>query len=114
MKNTLERMIKMAKLNKFNAVKRFINDFPGTESLFFGEAAVKGGLITNRRTSLDYTQKELAEKTGLPAERIYLVEGGSVELDKSEYEKIFSALKITESDITEFRIFFRSEQLVPQ
>ncbi|MGF9978902.1 hypothetical protein [Viridibacillus arvi] len=99
----------MAKLKKSTMLNRFLSDFPEQQNLFKGEAAVKGDLITNRRTAKSYSQAELASAADLPIERIYLAEGGSIELDQAEYEKIFSILDISQEDIEDFRSFFKQE-----
>lgn len=79
---------------------RLLEVHPDLHDNFYGLAAAYSTIIFSHRMKLAYTQKELAQKTGVSLKTITRAEGGSEKLGTEKYAEIFFALKLSISDVT--------------
>lgn len=84
-----------------NLGNEIINDIPELEPTFFSLPSVLGELTFTARMDKKITQKELAEIANVGVKTIHRIEGGSGGITDTTYQKVFTALGVSDEDLSE-------------
>ncbi|MEK4671542.1 helix-turn-helix domain-containing protein [Niallia sp. FSL R7-0271] len=78
-----------------------VQNIPELHDTFFSFSASLGKLVFAARMDKKLTQKELADKSGVAVKTIHRIEGGSGGVTDKTYQKVFTALKLSQDDLAE-------------
>lgn len=87
--------------NLVNLGHEIVENIPELKPTFSSIHSVFGELTFAARMEKKLTQKELAERTDVSVRTIQRMEGGSGGITDKTYEKVFTALEITNDDIAD-------------